>query len=479
MAAEIFTMRGHQLMNHCKTWLVFLQFDGTMTAEPARALCTHHHHCVSKMFQPSYILPKGMRQEGITCKSQRLMMENGLIRPAGTGIFHLLPLAQRALDKLIRVIESEMSRVGSQKMAMPSLTSSALWKTSGRWDMMGSELFKLRDRHKTELCLGPTHEEAVTDIIAAEGLLSHKRLPIRLYQITAKFRDEPRPRFGLLRGREFIMKDLYTFDSSEATALDTYDTVCDAYTRLFKRLQVDFVKVVGDTGSIGGSLSHEYHLLAETGEDELFQCDKCGLGANAETTVGGTRPSCPEKLDEVGCPMRLRRGIEVGHAFLLGSKYSKLFKACYADAADRKQLIEMGCYGLGVTRILAASIEVLSSEDEIRWPQIIAPYQVYIIPPKRKSKDEAAIPLAETLCNDITSCISRLQDELLLDDRDQLTIGRRVTDAKKLGYPYLIVVGKRALEAEPLYELHDTQRGTIECVSKIDLFKTLESRSVV
>ncbi|XP_038056308.1 probable proline--tRNA ligase, mitochondrial [Patiria miniata] len=471
-------MRVHQLINClCKRSCMFLPLDNTMATQPAKQLCTQHHH-VSKMFRPSYVLPKGMRQDGVACKSQRLMMENGLIRPAGPGTFHLLPLAQRALEKLIKVVDLEMRRVGSHKIAMPSLTSSALWKESGRWDMMGAELFKLKDRHKTELCLGPTHEEAVTDIIAAEGILSHKRLPIKLYQITTKFRDEPRPRFGLLRGREFIMKDLYTFDSSEATARDTYNMVCQAYTRLFRRLQLDFIKVVGDTGSIGGSLSHEYHLPAQTGEDELFQCDKCGLGANAETTEGA-RPVCPERLDETACPMRLRSGIEVGHAFLLGTKYSQVFKAYFADSAGNKQLTEMGCYGLGVTRILAAAIEVLSSEDEISWPQIIAPYQVYIIPPKGKSKEEAAIPLAEALCNDITDSFSHLQEELLLDDRDHLTIGRRVTDAKKLGYPYIVVLGKRALEDKPLYELHDAQQGTTEYVSKTELLEILGSITVL
>ncbi|XP_071799347.1 probable proline--tRNA ligase, mitochondrial [Asterias amurensis] len=451
--------------------------SNTEVSHSSRRPCRGYHQ-VSKMYQPSHVLPQGTRQEELSCKSQRLMIENGLIRQAGAGTFHLLPLAQRALEKLLRVIDSEMREVGGQKITMPSLCSSSLWKKSGRWEQMGTELFRLIDRHNTQLCLGPTHEEAVTDIIAAEGAMSYKRFPIKLYQITTKFRDEPRPRFGLLRGREFIMKDMYTFDSSTEAAVDTYQSVCEAYTRLFQRLKLDCVRVVGDTGSIGGSLSHEYHFPAQIGEDELFNCSRCGLGANGETTEG-SRPPCQEGLSESDCPMRLQKGIEVGHAFLLGTKYSKIFNASYQDPTGSKKLTEMGCYGLGVTRILAASIEVLSTEQEIQWPSLIAPYQVYVIPPKRKSKEEAAIPLADELCNDIGHTFPRLQDELLLDDRDHMTIGRRLTDAKKLGYPYVIILAKRALEEQPLYELHTTHQGTIEYLTKSELMKTIAAIDVV
>ncbi|XP_030850738.1 probable proline--tRNA ligase, mitochondrial [Strongylocentrotus purpuratus] len=432
---------------------------------------------VSKMYQPSFVLPEGSKVADVKCKSHRLMMEAGLIRQASPGTFHLLPLAMRALEKLIKVIDTEMQKVGGQKIAMPGMTPSSLWKTSGRYSDYGPELITLQDRHNVDYCLGPTHEEAVTDIVAGEKTLSHKRLPIKLYQITNKFRDEMRPRYGLLRGREFLMKDLYTFDSNLEGAEETYRSVCEAYQRIFSILDLPIVQAVGATGAIGGSSSHEFHLLSEIGEDHVYHCSRCGYAVNQETVEGV--PSCRDHLSTPDCTMSLRQGIEVGHAFLLGTKYSKTFKADFFDKDGKPQLAEMGCYGLGVTRILAAAIEVLSSEKEIRWPQIIAPYQVCIVSPKEGGAERSAIHLAEWLYQDVCLHVPHLAADLLLDDRGHMTIGRRVKDAAHVGYPLIVVVGKRALEADPKFEVINTASGSTEYLSKVDLLQRMETITVL
>ncbi|XP_006824315.1 putative proline--tRNA ligase, mitochondrial [Saccoglossus kowalevskii] len=422
------------------------------------------------MYRPAMVLPPGSKQSVLSCKSQRLMMEHGLIRQSSPGVYHLLPLALRSLEKLIRLIDEEMHSIGGTKISMPCMTTSELWKATNRWETNGPELFKVEDRHGIQYCLGPTHEEAVTDLIASQGRLSHKQLPLRIYQITRKFRDEKRPRFGLLRGREFYMKDMYTFDANTENAIKTYEAVNQAYCRLFNRLQLHFVKVSADTGSIGGSMSHEYHLPADTGEDELWFCNRCGFGANKE--LGDIDI---EHCSHCGTTNSLesRQGIEVGHAFYLGTKYSKVFNADYSDSNNQTRTTEMGCYGLGVTRILAAAIEVSSTDNEIRWPHLLAPYQIYIIPSKDGSKEAGAQPIAVGLYDQIVSHLPHLKHEIILDDRNHMTIGKRMKEAKSLGYPFVIVIGKKALQPEPLFELCNVNTGETRYLNTCDLFCTL------
>ncbi|XP_006005555.1 probable proline--tRNA ligase, mitochondrial [Latimeria chalumnae] len=434
---------------------------------------------LSRFFQPmklrdDRVLGMEGRQTELTCKSQRLMIQAGLIHPANPGCYHYLSYVVRAMEKLIRVIDEEMQAIGGQKINMPSLSSADLWRISQRWEIMGKELFRLKDRHNMDYCLGPTHEEAITDLIASQGNLSYRQLPLLVYQITRKFRDEPKPRFGLLRGREFYMKDMYTFDVSEEAAQQTYSTVCDAYCSLFNRLGLRFVKVQADTGSIGGKMSHEFQLPAEVGEDRLSVCSSCSFSANVETLKPGQAdcPECHGKLTET-------KGIEVGHAFYLGTKYSYIFNASYYNAQNKPVITEMGCFGLGVSRILAASVEVLSSEDSIRWPSLIAPYQVCIIPPKKGSKEEEATVQAESLYDNLVETVPQLKGEVLLDDRVQLTIGKRLKDATKLGYPYVIVAGRRVLDDPPHFEVHCQNTGEQLFLTKEGIFKFLEKVKIV
>ncbi|XP_048395479.1 probable proline--tRNA ligase, mitochondrial isoform X2 [Stegostoma tigrinum] len=425
---------------------------------------SHYHHSrskhilLSRLFQPMNLREDRTigagRSSEITCKSQRLMLQAGLIQPANTGCFHYLPYTVRAMEKLVRVIDKEMQSIGGQKVNMPSLTSASLWKISERWDLLGKELFRLKDRHNMEYCLSPTHEEAVTELIAMQGNLSYRQLPLMLYQVTRKFRDEPKPRFGLLRGREFYMKDMYTFDVSEEAAMETYDLISQAYCRIFDQLGLQFVKVQADTGSIGGKVSHEFQLPADIGEDRLLICSDCHFAANVEamTDIETNCPQCHGKLKE-------SKGIEVGHTFYLGTKYSNILGASYSNTENKPVIAEMGCFGLGVTRILAAAIEVLSTEDDIRWPSLLAPYQVCIVPPKKGSKEELSLGLSETLYDTLIDAVPQLRGEVLLDDRSHLTIGKRLKDASRLGYPYVVVAGKRVLENPPVFEVNCQNNG--------------------
>ncbi|XP_042190914.1 probable proline--tRNA ligase, mitochondrial [Callorhinchus milii] len=433
------------------------------------------HLLLSRLFQPMNLREDRVvgvgRSNELTCKSQQLMIQAGLIHPANPGCFYYLPYTVRALEKLIRVIDEEMESIGSQKVNMPSLSTAELWKISERWQVMGKELFRLKDRHGMDYCLSPTHEEAVTHLIASYGSLSYKQLPVMLYQITRKFRDEPKPRFGLLRGREFYMKDMYTFDVSEEAAKETYNIVCESYSRIFDRLGLRFVKVEADTGSIGGKMSHEFQIPANIGEDRILVCLACRFAANVEKMEsGGTDcPQCKGKLTET-------KGIEVGHTFYLGTKYSHVFKASYHNAENKPVTAEMGCFGLGVTRILAASVEILSTEDDIRWPSLLAPYQVCIVPPKRGSKEDVTEGLSESLYDTLVDAAPQLRGEVILDDRSHLTVGKRLKDAKRLGYPYVIIAGKRILEDPPVFEvccqnvgdtLFLTQEGVVDILRDV------------
>ncbi|NXU84130.1 SYPM protein, partial [Xiphorhynchus elegans] len=433
---------------------------------------------LSQLFQP-LSLPVGEagwegRPGEPTCRSQRLMLQGGLIHPASPGCFCYLPPTVRAMEKLVRLMDEEMQAVGGQKLSLPSLSSAEPWRASGRWDQMGPELFRLLDRHNHSYCLGPTHEEVVTELVASQSNLSYKQLPLRLYQVTRKFRDEPKPRFGLLRSREFYMKDMYTFDASEEAARLTYDQVCDAYCRLFSRLGLPFVKVRAATGSIGGTTSHEFQLPADIGEDRLVLCPEGHFAANVET-LNGEQTSCPacgERLTET-------KGIEVGHTFFLGTKYSSVCNAVFSSPENKPQLAQMGCYGLGVSRILAASIEVLSTEDSIRWPSLIAPYQLCFIPPKRGSREEEeGVAQLERVYDDLAEALPHLAGDAVLDDRTQLTIGKRLKDANKLGYPYVVIAGKRVCEDPPVFEVWNqnagevlflTKEGVIELLSKVQV----------
>ena len=351
---------------------------------------------------------------------------------------------------------------------MPHLTQATLWRRSGRLDAMGAELIRFRDRQERTQVLSPTHEEAVTDIMRSLPFTREKELPVRLYQIGTKFRDEMRPKYGLIRANEFRMQDLYTFDADLGTAERTYSEVTEAYEKIFSRLGVPWIRVRGEGGSMGGSLSHEFHFPANIGQDTLLLCDKCPAGANLE--VESSVRCCGDQVNCGGPTMRTK-GIEVAHTFLLGDRYSKPGRANFRTEAGASQPLQMGCYGIGVSRVLAASLEVLSSQTELRWPRAIAPFKLIILAPKGGSQEAKAADMLEQVH---TRASEILFSDVMLDDRDKLTVGRKLREAKKTGYPYIVLFGKKCIDSDPRLELHNLASGEILELRPGELLSYLE-----
>lgn len=422
---------------------------------------------LSKLFRPTNVIPKNVEvQYGGISKSQKLMMDMGFIRAASPGFFHLLPLGERTLQKLIDIVEKYMQTIGAQKILLPLLTNAQLWKASGRWNT--EELLTLQDRHEKTYVLSPTHEEAVTDLIASVPQLSYHHFPLLLYQIGSKFRDEMKPRFGLMRAREFIMKDLYSFDTSVENAKVTYDTVTTAYGNIFKEIGIECMKVQAASGMMGGTLSHEYHFITEAGEDRLYICESCSYVVNKDI-FSGQCPQCKSQNFKHEC------GIEVGHTFLLGTRYSAPLKAIFQTSDGTHEILQMGCFGLGLTRIVAAVIESLSTSSEIRLPISLAPFKILIIPPKEGSKESFSSYLCDELYDRFNSA-ELFKNDVVIDDRCHLTIGKRLLEGRKSGFPFVIIVGKKAVATPPCFELHDILNNVELSLPLPDLVKFLQER---
>ncbi len=517
--------------------------------------------------------------------SHQLMLRAGLIRKLASGLYTWLPTGLRVLRKVEAVVREEMDRSGAQEVSMPVVQPAELWQESGRWEQYGPELLRLNDRHARDFCLGPTHEEVITEMVRNE-IKSYKQLPVNFYQIQTKFRDEIRPRFGIMRAREFLMKDAYSFHLDQASLQETYDRMHAAYTAIFTRLGLDFRPVIADTGAIGGSTSHEFHVLADSGEDAIAFSDSSDYAANVEMAEAlapaGERPAPSEDLAEVDTPgqhtieavctfldlpversvktlvvqgdsetaplvalvlrgdhqlnaikaeklegvasplafadeadikaavgcgvgslgpvklgipvlvdraaahvadfccganregvhltgvnwerdcplervedlrevvagdaspdgagtLEIKRGIEVGHIFQLGCKYSDAMKAQVLDESGKNQVVTMGCYGIGVSRIVAAAIEQNHDDSGIIWPEAMAPFKLAIVP-LNMQKSEAVASCAEELYAELTD----RGIEVLLDDRNERP-GVKFADMELIGIPHRIVVGDRAL----------------------------------
>ena len=529
--------------------------------------------------------------------SHRLMLRAGLLRKVASGIYNYMPAGLRVLRKVERILREEMDGAGALEVLMPAVVPSELWKESGRWDAYGKELLRFKDRADREFCLGPTHEEVVTDLVRRE-VRSYRQLPLTLYQIQDKFRDEIRPRFGLMRGREFFMKDAYSFDADEEGAAESYKKMYDAYRRIFRRMGLDFRAVEADTGSIGGSSSHEFMVIADSGEDAIVSCAACSYGANVEKAEckpsvaptglsgsGGAKEGPPgsgatkgkprkvptpgkRTIEEVSaflaidpatliktllfetsvgdvavlvsgahevneikvknhlgadfvrlageervrqltgapsgfagpvglsvrtiadysvrsiasgatganekdahlvdvvpgrdfipegyadlrvvrggdpCPrcggtLRFSRGIEVGHVFRLGTKYSEAMRAVYLDEGGKERVAVMGCYGIGVGRTAAAAIEQNHDDDGIVWPISIAPFEVAIIPVNVKQADVMAV--AERVAADLDA----RGVEVFFDDREERP-GIKFKDADLTGIPVRVTLGEKNVAA--------------------------------
>ena len=335
------------------------------------------------------------------------------------------------IRKIENIIRDELESEGSQEVLLPMVQPAEIWKESGRWQKYGSELLRFNDRKSGEFCLAPTHEEVITDLVRRD-IRSWRQLPLSLYQIQGKFRDEIRPRGGLLRGREFIMKDAYTFDADADGALKSYDRMYTAYHEIFRRCGLDFRAVKADSGAIGGSLSHEFQVLAESGEDDLLSCGACDFAANVEVGVSDTCPKC-------GGELHTFKGIEVGHVFYLGTKYSAKMNCNILNKEGQEIPMEMGCYGIGVSRVMAAAVEQHHDEHGIIWPLSIAPFHVQLL--TLQANNDEVVSWGEKLYREA----KRAGVEVLYDDTDQRA-GGKFKNADLIGAPYRVAIGGRGVK---------------------------------
>lgn len=398
--------------------------------------------------------------------SHRLMLRAGMIRQTSAGIYAWLPLGLRVLRKIEQIVREEQDRAGAVELLMPTIQSADLWRESGRYDDYGKEMLRITDRHDRDMLYGPTNEEMITDIFRRE-VRSYKDLPKNLYHIQWKFRDEIRPRFGVMRGREFLMKDNYSFDLDEEAARKSYNAMFVAYLRTFARMGLIAVPVRADTGPIGGDLSHEFQILADTGESELFydasiedvtleQLMELNEGDPLIERLQSVYAMESEKHDAGSCPLegdqlRSRRGIEVGHIFFFGTKYSEAMGATVQGPDGKPVTVQMGSYGIGVSRLMGGIIEASHDENGIIWPESVAPYQVGLI--NLRHGDEACTQA----CDDLYQKLTNAGVETLYDDRDERA-GAKFSTMDLIGLPWQISIGPRGLK-NGIVELKNRKTG--------------------
>ena len=369
--------------------------------------------------------------------SHKLMVRSGMIKKTAAGIYNWLPIGYKVLKKVENIVRKNLDNFGAQEILMPMVQPAELWKESLRFDQYGKELLKFKDRSERDFVLGPTHEEIICEIFRSYPI-SYKELPINLYQIQTKFRDEIRPRFGVMRCREFLMKDAYSFDIDEKGMEKSYQNMKDAYISTFDDIGLDYRIVKADAGNIGGDVSEEFHIIADSGEDLLAISDASDFAANVEVLEYEKDPS---ELDGQPSPdgkgkLIIKRGIEVGHIFQLGQKYSEKMSVSIKDSSGKGIDSFMGCYGIGVSRIVAAAIEQNHDDKGIIWPYAIAPFHVNVIcldPKKEEVLKE---------CESVYQIIKDAGHDVLLDDRD-IRAGQKFTDNEILGVPFSIVIGPK------------------------------------
>lgn len=367
--------------------------------------------------------------------SHQLMLRAGLIKKLASGLFSWMPIGLKVLRKIERIVREEMDRSGAYEVSMPAIQPADLWQETGRWEAYGDLLLKMEDRQGRSFCFGPTHEEVITDIVRND-LKTYRQMPVNFYQIQTKFRDEIRPRFGVMRAREFLMKDAYSFHLDQPSLDLEYENMGATYNTIFTRLELDFRKVRADSGEIGGSLSHEYHVLADSGEDEIGYCDEEDYAANVDMIEENTAPN--------GGKLSFTRGIEVGHIFQLGDKYSKSMNCTVLNDKGDSIYPLMGCYGIGISRIMASSIEQNHDESGIIWPEPLAPFQIIIVALNKNTEDTTL-----TKSRKIYHQLLESGYEVLLDDRNERA-GVKFADADLLGIPKRLIVSERGLDNQTI-----------------------------
>jgi len=368
--------------------------------------------------------------------SHQLMLRSGMIRKVASGIYNWLPLGLKVLKKFEHIVRQQMDNISAHEILMPVLQPKELWEKTKRWEKYGPELVRLSDRHDREFCLGPTHEEVITELVK-NNLTSYKFLPLTLYQIQTKFRDEIRPRFGVMRGREFLMKDAYSFHQDEECLRKTYQDMKNAYKSIICELGLEYKNVVADSGAIGGTTSEEFHIIAENGEDFLAVSDDSDVAINAEVLLENDQEpsSLIDKEHPNGGKIKLTRGIEVGHIFQLGQLYSENIGFSLQDKNGKQFVPFMGCYGVGISRLVAACIEQCHDKYGICWPKKIAPFDINIFETEGDGSNK------ET-ANKIYKSLRDKKFEVLYDDRPD-RFGKKIKDSNLLGIPINVVIGKK------------------------------------
>jgi prolyl-tRNA synthetase len=366
----------------------------------------------------------------------RLLEQAGFVDQEMAGVYTWLPLGLSVLRKVEQIVREEMNALGANEIFMPSLQPKEYWDKTQRWDSV-DVLFKLKSQTKKDYALGCTHEEVVTPL-AKKLMRSYKELPFAVYQINTKFRDELRAKSGVLRGREFRMKDMYSFHTNEADLEAFYAHALEAYVRAFSRCGLN-VKVVQASGGVfTDKISHEFQALTDSGEDVLIACNNCSFGQNSEIATVKEGDACPQ----CGATLVKTKGVEVGNIFNLGTKYTDAFEFDFTDSESKRQRVLMGCYGIGTSRLVGAIVETFHDDKGIVWPKSVAPYLVHLVP--LKSRDEAAQATIEKTVADLESELAEAGIEALVDDRD-IQAGAKFADADLIGCPLRIVISERTL----------------------------------
>ena len=436
---------------------------------------------LSQFFLP--ILKENPKEAEIA--SHRLMLRSGMIQQSSSGIYSWLPLGKIILDKITAICTTEMINAGSNEILMPTLQSADIWKESGRYEDYGKEMLRLVDRNQRNLLYGPTNEELVTEIFRTH-VKSYKELPLILFHSQWKFRDELRPRFGVMRGREFLMKDAYSFDVDYVSSIKSYNKMFVAYMKLFKKMGLKAIPMKADTGPIGGDLSHEFIIMAETGESEVYLekgflnfeglLDNVNYNNDLQPLfdkytsfyAATAEKHNPENFINNGQSLIKARGIEVGHIFHFGQKYSKPMKANINNDKGENIPVFMGSYGVGLSRLVGAVIEANHDKDGIIWPKEITPWNYNIINLKN-GNDEC-----DKVCSDLYSYITQNSDTVLYDNTDD-RVGLKLAKADLIGLPYQIIVGPNGIK-DKLFDLKHRKSGDIKKLSYNELLNFLNSK---
>jgi len=380
------------------------------------------------LFSKSFIFTQREDPKVAECKSHKLLLKGGFLFMVSSGVYSYLPLGYRVLSNINNIIRKHMNAKGAQELLMSALQPIEIWEKSGRDKDLAEVMFRFKDRKSRDLCLGPTHEEEITEIIR-RTVSSYKQLPKILYQIQTKFRDEPRPRFGLMRAVEFIMKDAYSFDKDNQGLDKNYQSMFSAYKDIFTECGLDFIDIQADSGAMGGSISHEFMVPGDIGEDILFYCPGCSKYFKEK----GKCPDCGKKLGE-------KKMIEIGHVFKLGTKYSQAQEALFLDQDGKRLPFIMGCYGIGVSRVFSSIAEVNSDQKGLVWPKGVSPFDLSLV-----VLDSKLLPQALEL----EQALESQGFSVLIDDRQEAA-GVKFNDAYLLGNPYILIMGKKYLKDETI-----------------------------